>query len=130
MTALKSSTRELGFTSKALGYDSKNYHTWAYRQWVLCHFFASSPSHAPSPASAPSSSTPTASIITKEEKEAVWKGEIEYSEKLLEEDVRNNSAWNHRFFVAFESGEGGSDLTAVTQREIRYVSRTTSSAIL
>ena len=28
----------------------------------------------------------------------VWDGERRYVEGLLEADVRNNSAWNHRFF--------------------------------
>lgn len=32
----------------------------------------------------------------------LWeKGEIEYLDGLIKEDVRNNSAWNHRFYVLF-----------------------------
>ena len=29
----------------------------------------------------------------------LWADEISYINRLLEEDVRNNSAWNQRFFV-------------------------------
>lgn len=25
--------------------------------------------------------------------------ELEYSQKLIDEDIRNNSAWNYRYFV-------------------------------
>lgn len=32
----------------------------------------------------------------------LWdQGEIEYVDTLLKTDVRNNSAWNHRFFLVF-----------------------------
>lgn len=33
----------------------------------------------------------------------VWDGELRYAESLISDDVRNNSAWTHRFFVAFEN---------------------------
>jgi protein farnesyltransferase/geranylgeranyltransferase type-1 subunit alpha len=35
---------------------------------------------------------------------------------LINDDIRNNSAWNHRFFVVFESGMGGGEMHA--SREI------------
>lgn len=88
VTALDSPERELPFVSKALSYDSKNYHTWAYRQWVLCHFF--SPSKA------------------KTFDESIWRGELAYIDELLTDDIRNNSAWNHRYWVTFESAWGAS----------------------
>lgn len=96
--ALDDPSRELDFTAKALALDSKNYHTWAYRQWVLMHFWAA-PSTRGDRTLAPQ----------------VWEGEIAYADKLLQEDLRNNSAWNHRFFIAFESGTGGD----CDEREIR-----------
>ena len=34
----------------------------------------------------------------------LWEGELGYVEALLREDVRNNSAWNHRWFVVFARG--------------------------
>ena len=30
---------------------------------------------------------------------SLFQNELEYVERLLEEDIRNNSAWNQRFFV-------------------------------
>ncbi|RUP48056.1 hypothetical protein BC936DRAFT_145011 [Jimgerdemannia flammicorona] len=32
----------------------------------------------------------------------LWSGELPYLDELLIIDVRNNSAWNHRYFVVFE----------------------------
>lgn len=104
--ALNDPSRELEFTAKALALDAKNYHTWAYRQWVLMHFWP-----APASSSAAAGSTGTRSPAARE----VWDGEIAYADKLLQEDLRNNSAWSHRFFVAFESGMGGD----CAEREIR-----------
>ncbi|GAA5861936.1 hypothetical protein JCM3774_001358 [Rhodotorula dairenensis] len=101
--ALDDPSRELDFTAKALALDAKNYHTWAYRQWVLMHFWAT-----PSPSTARRENQTPA--------KQVWDDELAYADKLLQEDLRNNSAWNHRFFVAFESGMGGD----CGEREIRY----------
>ncbi|BGP15832.1 hypothetical protein JCM10213_005684 [Rhodosporidiobolus nylandii] len=107
--ALKDPSRELDFTAKALAIDAKNYHTWAYRQWALCHFWGDRSFSAEELASRSSEKT--------KEAEKVWQGELEYVEQLLAEDIRNNSAWNHRFFVAFESGMGGE---GAGEREIQY----------
>lgn len=87
--------RELGFIESGLRSDAKNYHTWAYRQWLLAHF---NPPHV------------------------IWTKELEYVEKMLEEDVRNNSAWHHRFFVVFQSGlhEDEEDRDAVLKRELAF----------
>jgi protein farnesyltransferase/geranylgeranyltransferase type-1 subunit alpha len=30
---------------------------------------------------------------------AAWQQELQYVTRLLAEDVRNNSAWNQRFFI-------------------------------
>ena len=73
--------------------DAKNYHTWSYRQWLLAFF----------------------------DDERLWEGELGFVERLLDEDVRNNSAWHHRFFVLFErrgkDGKEGVDEDMV-RREI------------
>ncbi|KAK4703335.1 protein farnesyltransferase/geranylgeranyltransferase type-1 subunit alpha, partial [Phenoliferia sp. Uapishka_3] len=99
--ALGSSSRELPFTSRALSLDSKNYHTWAYRQWVLCEFF--------------SSSKDGENVKEKE----VWEGEGRYVEGLLEDDIRNNSAWNHRFFC--EVARRGTVSKEVLDGELEFV---------
>lgn len=62
MISLRTPGPELVFIGRGLQEDSKNYHTWAYRQWVLAHF----------------------------SEDDLWAGELPFVERLLEEDVRNN----------------------------------------
>ncbi len=82
--------------------DAKNYHVWSYRQWLVRRF-------------------------------DLWDGaELDDVSSLLEFDVRNNSAWNYRWFVVFgrdavggegqavgESGGAGEVTEEVVDREIR-----------
>jgi hypothetical protein len=84
---------ELDFIARGLQEDTKNYHTWAYRQFILTYFGD----------------------------EDLWKGELPWVEDLLREDVRNNSAWHHRFFVVFASGvrKGDEDRGAVLKQELQ-----------
>lgn len=76
---------ELDFTSKILEKDAKNYHTWSHRSWLLCAAAAASASEA---GTASSSSQPPQDL---------WQAELEYTTRLIEEDARNNSAWNMRW---------------------------------
>lgn len=99
--ALDDPSRELGFTTRALAFDSKNYHTWAYRQWVFSHFYEQ-----------PNS----------EHYQKNCADELEFTRHLLQADVRNNSAWNHRFFVVFRRTQPASE--DIIQREIEYVAAT------
>lgn len=86
---------ELAFITNALQIDTKNYHTWSYRQWILAHF----------------------------NDDALWRGELPFVEHMLDSDLRNNSAWHHRFFVVFQSGvrKGDEDRAVVVRRELMYV---------
>ena len=88
-------TAELEFIARVLGVDTKNYHTWSYRQWLLAHF----------------------------DDAGLWLGELPYVDDLLETDVRNNSAWHHRYFVVFGRGSTSQATPAeqadVLRREIR-----------
>lgn len=93
--ALNDPSRELGFTTRALAFDSKNYHTWAYRQWVFSHFYEKSDS---------------------EDYKKNCEDELEFTRHLLLADVRNNSAWNHRFFIVFRRTQPASE--DIIQREI------------
>lgn len=61
---------EITFLSLMLSLDSKNYHVWSYRQWLVRHF-------------------------------SLWDSELPNINTLLTQDVYNNSAWNHRWFVLF-----------------------------
>lgn len=47
----------------------------------------------------------------------LWDNELEFVESLLEDDVRNNSAWNQRHFVISHT-TGFSD-AAIVEREIQ-----------
>lgn len=63
---------------------------------------------------------------------SLWDSELPYVESLLEADVRNNSAWNHRWFVVFarhtdpdkhsiKNGDADSKVEPeVIDREIEY----------
>lgn len=62
---------EEAFLAQILAQDTKNYHVWSYRQYLV----------------------PKLGLF----------GELELraTEALIDEDVRNNSAWSHRFFIVF-----------------------------
>ncbi len=47
----------------------------------------------------------------------LWDQELPEIENLLEKDVRNNSAWNHRYFVVF--GREAPVADEVIEREIQ-----------
>lgn len=70
--------------------DAKNYHVWSYRQWMVERF-------------------------------GLWRddGEVQFADEMIKRDVRNNSAWNHRFFVLFGKGQGREK--EIVEREIQYV---------
>ncbi|TFL01666.1 protein prenylyltransferase [Pterulicium gracile] len=94
LTQTKQAAQELAFLVKVLGLDNKNYHTWAYRQWILSHF----------------------------SDDDLWRHELEFVDSMLRDDIRNNSAWHHRFFVLFEAGvrAGDEDREALARQEILY----------
>lgn len=62
---------ETDFITDILAEDTKNYHVWSYRQYLVRKLGRWGP----------------------EERHAV--------ERMVDEDVRNNSAWSHRFFLVF-----------------------------
>jgi protein farnesyltransferase/geranylgeranyltransferase type-1 subunit alpha len=68
---------ELDFLMKMFTEDSKNYHVWTYRQWLVRRF-------------------------------DLWDTprEIDDVDALLLSDVRNNSAWNHRYMLRFAPRQG------------------------
>lgn len=64
---------ELNFMTLMFDADSKNYHVWSYRQYLVRKL----------------------NLFNDIELESV--------EELLRTDVRNNSAWSHRFFIVFSN---------------------------
>ncbi|KAL1965940.1 hypothetical protein VTN77DRAFT_5073 [Rasamsonia byssochlamydoides] len=81
--------KELDFLMEMFAQDAKNYHVWTYRHWLVRRF-------------------------------NLWDSEREIRdvETLINADVRNNSAWNHRYLLRFapregpEAGMPGSGVTA------------------
>ncbi|KAL1985235.1 hypothetical protein VTN96DRAFT_8151 [Rasamsonia emersonii] len=69
--------KELDFLMEMFAQDAKNYHVWTYRHWLVRHF-------------------------------NLWDSEREIRdvETLINADVRNNSAWNHRYLLRFAPREG------------------------
>ncbi len=52
---------------------------------------------------------------------SLFNGELDYVHRLLEEDVRNNSAWNQRFFVIKSTNK---EITGdVLSSEVEYAMR-------
>lgn len=100
VSALGRPGRELEFVRENLDRDAKNYHTWGYRQWILSHFGGLSLAPLTS-FTGDSKSDKTCLSKGASAFPQLWDGEEEYVDKLLKEDVRNNSAWNHRWFIHF-----------------------------
>lgn len=95
---------EIEFLARMLALDAKNYHVWSYRQWMIRYF-------------------------------SLWESTEEWKEieRFITEDVRNNSVWNHRFFVTFAKYEDGlgkksaemrqkedQEREEVLEREVKY----------
>ena len=68
--------------------DQKNYHAWQHRQWVLQTFKLFDQVCKLRSARAELSGY-----------DDILEQELEFIDKLLLDDIRNNSAWNQRFFV-------------------------------
>jgi len=71
-SALQSlASSELAFMNQMFDEDSKNYHVWSYRNYLV------------------------------KKLNLFNEAELKSIESLLRSDVRNNSAWSHRFFIVF-----------------------------
>ena len=85
---------ESPFLTRILALDAKNYHVWAYRQWLCMHFASSMLASS---------------------------AELAATEAFIREDVRNNSAWNHRYFLCFGADElrlGKEEASKVADEEL------------
>ena len=105
LTHLRNPIPELRFIERCLEVDSKNYHTWSYRQWLLAYFI---------------------------DDDDLWRGELDFVENAIGDDVRNNSAWHHRYFIVFgcRVRPGEEDRARVARRELTYVFLTQSTSYL
>lgn len=84
---------ESDFLAEMFDKDAKNYHVWSYRQWLVREF-------------------------------GLWEGhgELEEAEAFIEDDIRNNSAWNFRWFLTFGREEKGDWKVTdqIWEREFEY----------
>lgn len=83
--------REFPILAAMLDEDPKNHHVWTYRKWFVETF-----------------------NLFDDPKEN------EFVEYMIERDVRNNSAWNHRFFIKFETIQE-LKVSDVVDSELEYV---------
>ena len=87
---------EITFINRMLRADAKNYHVWSYRQWLVRRFGLWTSKQA---------NGRTTVYPTDEDDYTPLDGaraettELAETELFLADDVRNNSAWNHRFFI-------------------------------
>ncbi|KAF2645969.1 farnesyltransferas-like protein [Massarina eburnea CBS 473.64] len=79
------------FIATMLEQDSKNYHVWSYRQWLVKRF----------------------GLFDDKE-------EMRWTEDMIHADVRNNSAWNHRWFLVVGGRDGKTLPENVVKREMDY----------
>ncbi|CED82347.1 Protein farnesyltransferase, alpha subunit/protein geranylgeranyltransferase type I, alpha subunit [Phaffia rhodozyma] len=134
--------RELDFIATSLEPDAKNYHTWAYRQYVLTHFGPIlTEEDWTNELAWCESLLVVQSGRESEESEVIMENhgsDEEEDDEWIEEnkrgagDVRNNSAWTHRWFLVFgREGAKGKDGLAreidYTTDQIRKVPNNTSS---
>lgn len=81
-TVVEIAKAELAYVATVLAVDGKNYHAWSHRQWILKSLLLS--------------------LLPGNEE--TWEKELTYTEELIEQDIRNNSAWNQRWFVTHRGG--------------------------
>lgn len=93
MSELRDPSGEIEFLKQMFEKDSKNYHVWSYRQWLVQKFG-----------------------LWEGER---GMEELTDVERMLKEDVRNNSAWNHRWFLIFGRGVENVD-DKIVEREIEF----------
>lgn len=48
----------------------------------------------------------------------LWDGELDYINMMLEQDLRNNSAWNQRYFIVSHTTKYTKEVLA---REVKWV---------
>lgn len=72
--------QEVAFSAACLQHDAKNYHAWAHRQAVLLALAGSSGGVCGAPSAAQQAQA-----------RALWANELAFTERMLRQDVRNNS---------------------------------------
>lgn len=111
---------EIAFINAMLAGDAKNYHVWSYRQWLVRRFGLWTSYQANGRADLPSDSSEDDDDDDADRQEAppVETTELQETSLYIDADVRNNSAWNHRFFIVHASP--GETSSAEIDRELEF----------
>ena len=103
---------ERAFTARMFADDPKNYHVWSYRQWLVRRFGLWPTATAT--ATVDGAAMPAPRVLHEDEHrngdgngDNTYDGdtydddvdELSFTAQLIEQDPRNNSAWNHRWYV-------------------------------
>jgi len=101
---------EVKFVNEMLEQDGKNYHVWSYRQWLVRRFGL----------------WEMENVV---DEDGTLRSELDETMRFIEEDVRNNSAWNHRFFlVNGQEGSQGVKDPNVRKREVEFAKKAVKRA--
>ena len=103
---------EIEFIAETLIRDAKNYHVWSYRHWLVKHFGL-----WPDISESGDKSLGESGLV-----------ELNFTSDLLKQDVRNNSAWNHRFFILFGRQDSPPPATWVYDSQIAFAKQKISMA--
>jgi protein farnesyltransferase/geranylgeranyltransferase type-1 subunit alpha len=87
---------ELEYLRTVVRADGKNYHAWSYRQFLLMLMMQAVPTVPPSGQDTYKDDDDDGDC---NDVDNVWSNELQYASELIDDDGRNNSAWNHRWFV-------------------------------
>lgn len=104
---------ELAFVDRVAEESPKNYQFWVYRESIIENILKRYPESVKREELATDELNWCAKLIKDDSKNyhawdyrqwviryfATWNFELDYTEFLLDSDLRNNSAWTHRFFV-------------------------------
>ena len=85
---------ELDYIHTVLLVDEKNYHAWSHRQWIVSKLIDSSRTTTTTTLSTVPTAPSTTTLVT-----SIYDHELMYCENFINRDIRNNSAWNHRWFI-------------------------------
>lgn len=88
--------KELEYIDFVLSRDSKNYHAWSYRQWLV------------------------QTLLNKTDATTVIPSEIAFVKSLILKDCRNNSAWNHYWFLTHVNNDTDSLSLEVAEEQAEY----------
>lgn len=93
--------KEQAFIERMFELDAKNYHVWSYRQWLVRGFglLPAVPSDSDGKVEDDGETTTTTTTDF---------DELAFTDRMLRADVRNNSAWCHRWFILNASPSSGS----------------------